>query len=138
MGPKTEQYGPRFLRHGCIKLDGLCSEGSSTGWRDPDQSRVEALTAVFLGGSFGLGVACGVQIIEKEDPPGQKLIDDGVSTVTALKICAKEYEKNAEATPSGDVWSESLVAVFGRAFMFALSLTRMMTVSPVRLGTRQT
>ena len=63
-------------------------------------------------GSFGLGVACCVQNIEKEDPPGQKLIDDGVSTMEALKICAKEYEKNAEATPSGEVWSESLVGVF--------------------------
>ena len=62
-------------------------------------------------GSFGLGVACGVQIIEKE-ALGPKLIDDGVSTVEALKICAKEHEKNDDATPSGEVWPESLVSVF--------------------------
>ena len=114
MVQRTQQYGPRFLRYELIQLDALCSEGKSTGWRDAEQHRVEALTAIFLGGSFGLGVACGVQIIEKEDPPGQKLIDDGVSTVAALKMCAKEYEQNAEATPSGDVWSESLVSVFQR------------------------
>jgi hypothetical protein len=63
-------------------------------------------------GLFERGVACCVQILDKEDPPGQKLIDDGVSTVEALKICAKEHEKNDEATPSGEVWPECLVSVF--------------------------
>ena len=102
-GPEDKQYGPVFLRYECIKLDALCSHGNSTGWRDADQSRVDTLTALFLGGLFERGVACCVQILDKEDPPGKKRIDDGVSTVEALKICAKEHEKNDEATPSGEI-----------------------------------
>ena len=98
-GPEDKQYGPVFLRYECIQLGALCSHGSSAGWRDADQSRVDMLTALFLGVLFERGVACCVQILDKEDPLGQKLIDDGVSTVEALKICAKEHEKNDEATP---------------------------------------
>ena len=110
--PKTQQYGPKFVRHQLIKLEALCSQGNLTGWREADQCRVDALTALFLAGSYGLGVACCVQILDKEDPHGQKLIDDGVSTVAALKMCEQEFQKNSDATPSGEIWSESLAAVF--------------------------
>ena len=56
-------------------------------------------------------VSCCVQILDKEVSHGQKLINDGVSTVEALKMCEKERHKNNAATPSGELWSESLVAV---------------------------
>ena len=58
-------------------------------------------------------VSCCVQILDKEVSHGQKLINDGVSTVEALKMCEKEHRKNnAPPSPSGELWSESLVAVF--------------------------
>ena len=91
MVPKPQQYGPKFVCHQLIKLEALCSQGNLTGWRDPDQSRFDALTALFLEGSYGLGVSCGVQIMDTEDPRWQKLIDDRVSTVEALKMCEKEF-----------------------------------------------
>ena len=59
-----------------------------------------------------MGVACGVQILEKENASGQKIIDDGVSTVAALKKCRDWWEADPDATPQGEVWSESMVQVF--------------------------
>jgi len=50
--------------------------------------------------------------MDAEDPNGRKLIDDGVSTVEALKMCATHYETNPDATPDGDLWQESLLPIF--------------------------
>ena len=112
MAPKTVQYGPRFVRNQVTRLSDRCSSGNSTGWRDHDDARVQAFTTAFLQGAFGLGVSCGVQIIDKEDASGQQIIDDGVSTVAALKTCMGAWEANPDSTPDGEAWSESLVQVF--------------------------
>jgi hypothetical protein len=50
--------------------------------------------------------------MDAEDPNGRKLIDDGVSTVEALKMRATHYETNPDATPDGDLWQESLLPIF--------------------------
>ena len=112
MPPKTIQYGPKFVRTQVIALEKIDTESPETGWREPNRDRVKELTLKFLGGSYGLGVTCGVQIMEKESARGQKLIDDGVSTVAALKECAVAYERNNDLTPDNQVWSESLVCIF--------------------------
>ena len=59
-----------------------------------------------------MGVASCVQVIDKEDANGQMLIDDGVSTVSALKVCFQAWGANPDTTPDGEAWSESLVQVF--------------------------
>ena len=112
MAPKTIQYGPKLVRSQVIGLDKIDSETSATGWRDLNTKRIDELTDLFLGGSYGLGVTCGVQILEKENSHGQKVIDDGVSTVAALKACAATYATNNELTPNKEVWSESLATIF--------------------------
>ena len=53
-----------------------------------------------------------VQILEKESGLGQKIIDDGVSTVAALKACAAEYADDSSLTREGNLWPESLVTIF--------------------------
>ena len=88
------------------------SETSATGWRDQNMKRIRELTDLFLGGSYGLGVTCGVQILEKENSHGHKVIDDGVSTVAALKACADAYATNNELTPNTEVWPDSLATIF--------------------------
>ena len=81
------QVGPKFLRNAIIGLDCLSVDDPNTGWRTTCQERVAALTADFKAGNFGLTVACGVTILDKEGNDGKKLIDDGVSTVMALLAC---------------------------------------------------
>ena len=82
-----KQVGPKFLRNAIIGLDCLSVDDPNTGWRTTCQERVAALTADFKAGNFGLTVACGVTILDKEGNDGKKLIDDGVSTVMALLAC---------------------------------------------------
>ena len=50
--------------------------------------------------------------MDKEDTDGRKLIDDGVSTVLALRRCHAAYQANKETTPEGDVWPQSLMSIF--------------------------
>merc|ERR1712020_451823 len=65
-----------------------------------------------MGYSLFLSESNGIQILEKESGLGQKIIDDGVSTVAALKACAAEYADNSSLTREGNLWPESLVAIF--------------------------
>ena len=78
-----------------IPLKDIDSESDETGWRTTNKERQETLKNIFLGGPYGLGVSCGVQVLEKESRLGQIIIDDGVSTVAALKECAAEYANKA-------------------------------------------
>ena len=63
-------------------------------------------------GQYGLSVSNGVQILDKEYGLGQKIIDDGLSTVAALKACAAEYADDSSLTREGNLWPESLVTIF--------------------------
>ena len=51
-------------------------------------------------------------MLEAESPDNLKLIDDGLSTVCSLIACHEEFKRNSEATPKGNPWPGSLVAVF--------------------------
>ena len=95
-----------------IHLKHIDTESAHTGWRKPKKDRQETLKNIFLGGQYGLSVTNGIQILEKESEEGQKLIDDGVSTVCALKACAAIYAENSSQTPDGDLWPGSLVQIF--------------------------
>ena len=95
-----------------IQLTLIDTESEHTGWRKPNKERQETLKNIFLGGQYGLGVSNGVQILEKESGLGQKIIDDGVSTVAALKACAAEYADDSSLTREGNLWPESLVNIF--------------------------
>ena len=101
----------------CIQLTLIDTESEHTGWRKPNKERQETLKNIFLGGQYGeegdgLGVSNGVQILEKESGLGQKIIDDGLSTVAALKACAAEYADDSSLTREGNLWPESLVTIF--------------------------
>ena len=96
----------------CIQLTLIDTESEHTGWRKPNKERQETLKNIFLGGQYGLSVSNGVQILEKESGLGQKIIDDGVSTVAALKACAAEYADDSSLTREGNLWPESLVDIF--------------------------
>merc|ERR1712051_594577 len=74
--------------------------------------RQETLKNIFLGGQYGLSVSNRVQILGKESGLGQKIIDDGLSTVAALKACAAEYADDSSLTREGNLWPESLVDIF--------------------------
>ena len=112
MATNTEQYGPKGVRMEYIQLTLIDTESEHTGWRKPNKERQETLKNIFLGGQYGLSVSNGVQILEKESGLGQKIIDDGVSTVAALKACAAEYADDSSLTREGNLWPESLVAIF--------------------------
>ena len=112
MATNTEQYGPKGVRMECIQLTLIDTESEHTGWRKPNKERQETLKNIFLGGQYGLSVSNGVQILEKESGLGQKIIDDGVSTVAALKACAAEYADDSSLTREGNLWPESLVTIF--------------------------
>ena len=98
MATNTKQYGPKGVRMERIQLTLIDTESEHTGWRKPNKERQETLKNIFLGGQYGLGVSNGVQILEKESGLGQKIIDDGVSTVAALKACAAEYADDSSLT----------------------------------------
>ena len=103
MATATRPCGPRVVRQQLIPIENIDSESAETGWRGPNKERLETLKNIFLRGSYGLGVFSGVQTLEKESALGQKVVDDGVSTVAALKECAAIYADNSELTPDGEV-----------------------------------
>jgi hypothetical protein len=88
MTTNTKQYGPKGVRQIRVPLDSIDTESENTGWRKPNKEHQETLKHIFLGGSSGLSVSNGIQILDKESGLGQKIIHDGVSTVAALKECA--------------------------------------------------
>ena len=112
MTTNRKQYGPIKVRHQRIHLTLIDTESEHTGWRKPNKERQETLKNIFLGGNYGLSVSNGVQILEKESGLGQKIIDDGLSTVAALKACAAEYADDSSLTREGNLWPESLVTIF--------------------------
>ena len=99
MATSTQKYGPIGVRHQRIHLHRIDTESKRTGWRKPNKERQETLKNIFLGGQYGLSVSNGVQILEKESGLGQKIIDDGVSTVAALKACAAEPHFSLPLSP---------------------------------------
>lgn len=101
---RTEsRHGPEFVRNAVLKLDEICTSDPITGWRDPSEARVAALKTEFLAGNFGMTVACGVTILEKEGSDGKKLIDDGVSTVMALLACRAFFAGEPERLPPSNL-----------------------------------
>ena len=114
MSPKAEaaaHYGPTFVRNAIIPLGDL-SIGVGSGWREQSDERITALENIFLLRGFGQSVACGVSVVDREDADGKKLIDDGVSTVAALKRCLAKYEVNQEMTQDGHEWDARLRNIF--------------------------
>ena len=77
------KYGPEFVRNTLIELESLSVFAGVSGWRDGSPERIKVLATIFVRGGFGLSVLRGPQILEKEHD-GKKIIDEGVSTVSAL------------------------------------------------------
>ena len=66
----------------------------------------------FLDSEFGRTVTCGVQLLDEEEH-GQKLIDDGLSTVCALvDIKTEHWTHNQQTKPDGGAWDPQLVEIF--------------------------
>ena len=90
----------------------ISSDSPSTGHRDPDPEQVDCLKAKFLDGEFGRTIACGVQLLDSEDN-GRKLIDDGLSTVLALKAIKEgAFKTDSIKRPDGQPWGPMLTEIF--------------------------
>ena len=63
----------------------MCVDPDISGWRDICLDRVNELVEAFQRGEFGMSALC-KQVLEKEGD-GKKLLDDGLSTVSALQRC---------------------------------------------------
>ena len=106
------KYGPSFVRRAFLQLSAISTDHDCTGWRPGCPDRVKELTTSFSLGEFGLTVTCGVQVLEKEAPDNSKLIDDGVSTVSALKECHAAHQACQDRTPEGHDWPSNLLEIF--------------------------
>ncbi len=111
---QAHHYGPTFVRNGLFPLSALSVDESNTGWREKSAQRIAELVETFLMGNFGLTVTCGVQVLETESATGKKLVDDGVSTVSALLQCQEIHTASSEHTPCGQAWPSSLLDVFSK------------------------
>ena len=113
MAPKTSKTpGPEFVRNALVKLESINVVSAKTGHRVPDREQIGDLKNRFLDGEFGRTVACGVQLLDSEED-GKKLIDDGLSTCTALlEIFQEHWVTNPAAKPNGDLWDCGLAELF--------------------------
>ena len=59
-----------------------------------------------------MSVVCYVQLMEAESTDNKKLVDDGLTTVSALLQCRAARNANPDATPSGDPWPANLLNIF--------------------------
>ena len=87
---------PTFVRNAILQLDKLSLDERS-GWRKRSEKRIEELVSIFRAGQFGQSAACGVQVLPEEDADGASVIDDGCSTVAALKkLQAEGFEEDPQ------------------------------------------
>ena len=104
--------GPSFVRQTLLRLDQVSVVEDVSGWRSIDPERVKELAEAFQRGEFGMTVTCDVQVMDAESADNQKLVDDGVSTICALRQCQELWQQNKTTTPEGHPWSPNLVEVF--------------------------
>ena len=83
---RSKRYGPEFVRNTLIELESLSVFAGVSGWRDGSPERIKVLATIFVRGGFGFSILGTTQILEKEHD-GKKIIDDVVSTVSALLWC---------------------------------------------------
>ena len=107
----ADASGPVFIRNAQVKLDLINTVSAQTGHREKDPEHIQTLVEKFLDGEFGRTVACGVQLLDIEEG-GQKLIDDGVSKVVALKEIAQLWGKDNSKKPDGVAWDSLLRDTF--------------------------
>lgn len=88
---------PAFVKNALMPLS-LFSLSERSGWRSVSEARIAQLADIFRAGQFGQSVACAVQVLDAEDADGKALIDDGVSTVTALLRLQDEHERGMEVS----------------------------------------
>jgi hypothetical protein len=111
---EAKQDGPQIIHNSVAPVLSLDVDDKNAGRRDPCPERIAELTQLFLDGGFGISVTCGIQILGTESSTGKRLVDDGVSTVTALlQQCFKRKEEHPNCpTTDGEPWSLRLVDIF--------------------------
>ena len=83
---------PQFVKNMLVPVEKF-SLGERSGWRPRAAKRIKALQDIFLAGQFGLSCACGVTVLAVEDVDSCFLIDDGLSTVSALQGLKQSHQK---------------------------------------------
>ena len=108
---------PTFVRNELVQLESINVTSANTGHREKDDEQTDNLESRFADGEFGRSVACGVQLLEDEEG-GQRLIDDGLSCVSALLKSKEAWTNNKQASPSGETWTPEIVSVFTTGLQF--------------------
>ena len=93
---------PTFVRTAVVKLDQFCMDAGVSGWRTPSPSRIAFLKSEFAEGRFGQTVACSVSVLPEADAQDQAVIDDGYSTVKALRDLRDDWAAG-NFTPDPDL-----------------------------------
>jgi hypothetical protein len=110
---EAKQHGPQFIHNSVVPVLSLDVDDKNSGLRDPCPERIAELTQLFLDGGFGISGTRGIQILDTESSNGKKLVDDGVSTVTALQQCFKRRDEHPNCpTTDGEPWSLRLIDIF--------------------------
>ena len=92
---------PTFVHNEVVQLESINITSGNTGHRDRDDDQIEELERRFADGEFGRSVAaCDAQLLEGEGA-GKRLVDDGLSCVSALLKKKEAWNQNKNETPSG-------------------------------------
>lgn len=114
MAPKARlaNKGPTVVKKDAVMLDTISILRPTSGWRDPDAERVKELEDAFYAGQWGMNVLQDVCLLDHRDMDGRQVIDDGLSTITALKNMRACFLQDQDATPVGDAWPQNIVSLF--------------------------
>ena len=92
MGPKREgNRAPKELTREKLLATQLSVKRPESGWRDLDDERIDALKANFRDGQWGMNIMAGISVLSGTDCDGNRLVDDGLSTVVALQALTQEF-----------------------------------------------
>jgi len=109
---RAHNKGPRVLEEKRVALRDISMLRPHSGWRDPDDAHINELMDTFYGGLYGQNLQGCVCLLKITDMDGRRIIDDGMSTITALKRMGEAYENDAQKTPAGELWPANIVDVF--------------------------
>ena len=93
---------PTFVRTTVVELGKFCMDASVSGWRTPSPTRIAVLKTEFSEGRFGQTVSCSVSVLPEADAQDQAVIDDGYSTVKALRDLRDDWDAG-NFTPDPDL-----------------------------------
>ena len=103
---------PVMIKADFLSIEKLAVKDDKSGWRDADSGRVGALTSVFIGGQWGLTCGSEISVLEATNLDQDHIIDDGLSSATALFDLKARWLNDSEKDVEGKPWDDKLVALF--------------------------